>query len=215
MPNGRTQIQRLFGLATNIMAKEDEPKPVLAVFRLLNVLTQSHYTISWSWKEQQALISLMSDPMQFDISNVNVRMRVNMLDSLSNITKYHTSNEKMVNRMCQKLIQQIIMSIGEDISALDERPVINLVNSLTKILAQKLDNNQLNRETINLMQSVHNVVSDMAVENSDLVETEFVINYMNSIASIRRRLNKDKTESFIDMFRGKCQDEQVEQYVID
>ena len=207
MPNGRTQIQRLFGLATNIMAKEDEPKPVLAVFRLLNVLTQSHYTISWSWKEQQALISLMSDPMQFDISNVNVRMRVNMLDSLSNITKYNTSNEKMVNRMCQKLIQQIIMSIGEDISALDERPVINLVNSLTKILAQKLDNNQLNRETINLMQSVHNVVSDMAVENSDLVETEFVINYMNSIASIRRRLNKDKTESFIDMFRGKCQDE--------
>lgn len=215
MPNGRTQIQRLFGLATNIMAKEDEPKPVLAVFRLLNVLTQSHYTISWSWKEQQALISLMSDPMQFDISNVNVRMRVNMLDSLSNITKYNTSNEKMVNRMCQKLIQQIIMSIGEDISALDERPVINLVNSLTKILAQKLENNQLNRETINLMQSVHNVVSDMAVENSDLVETEFVINYMNSIASIRRRLNKDKTESFIDMFRGKCQDEQVEQYVID
>lgn len=112
-------------------------------------------------------------------------------------------------------MQQIIMSIGEDISALDERPVINLVNSLTKILAQKIDNNQLNRETINLMQSVHNVVSDMAVENSDLVETEFVINYMNSIASIRRRLNKDKTESFIDMFRGKCQDEQVEQHMID
>ena len=207
MPNGRPQIQKLFGLAMNIMAKEDEPKPVLAVFRLLNVLTQSHYTINWSWKEQQALISLMSDPMQFDIGNVNVRMRVNMLDSLSNITKYNSSNEKMVNRMCQKLMQQIIMSIGEDISSLDERPVINLVNTLTKILAQKIDNNQLNKETINLMQSVHNVVSDMAVENSDLVETEFVINYMNSISSIKRRLNKDKTESFIDMFRGKCQDE--------
>ena len=215
MPNGRLNIQKLFGLATDIMAKEDEPKPVLAVFRLLNAITQSHYVISWSWREQQALISLISDPMQFDIHNVNVRMRVNMLDCLSNITKYNSSNEKMVNRMCQKLMQQIIMSIGEDIAALDERPVINLVNSLTKILAQKIDNNQLNRETINLMQSVHNVVSDMAVENSDLVETEFVINYMNSIASIRRRLNKDKTESFIDMFRGKCQDEQVEQHMID
>lgn len=99
MPNGRLNIQKLFGLATNIMAKEDEPKPVLAVFRLLNAITQSHYVISWSWREQQALISLISDPMQFDIANVNVRMRVNMLDCLSNITKYNPSNEKMVNRM--------------------------------------------------------------------------------------------------------------------
>ena len=93
--------------------------------------------------------------------------------------------------------------------------MITLVNGLAKILSQKIENNQLNRETLNLLQSVHNVVSDMAVENSDLVETEFVINYMNSISSIRRRLDKDKTEAFIDMFRGKCQDEQVEQFVID
>ena len=71
------------------MAKEDEPKPVLAVFRLLESLTSSHFTINWSWREQQALINLMSDPTQFDISNVNVRMRVNMLESLSKITKYN------------------------------------------------------------------------------------------------------------------------------
>ena len=101
------------------------------------------------------------------------------------------------------------MSIGEDISALDERPVITLVNTLARILSQKIENGQLNKATIDLLQSVHNVVSDMAVENSDLVETQFVISYMHAIASIRGRLDRDKTEAFIDMFRGKCQDEQV------
>ena len=79
MPNGRNQVQELYKLAVSIMAKEEEPKPVLAIYRLLDSLTLSHYTIAWSWKEQQALINLMSDPMQFDISNVNVRMRVNIL----------------------------------------------------------------------------------------------------------------------------------------
>ena len=106
-------------------------------------------------------------------------------------------------------MQQMITSIGEDISALDERPVITLVNTLVKIISQRIENGPLNRETVNLLQSVHNVVSDMAVENSDLVETQFVISYMHTIASIRNRLNRDKTEAFIDMFRGKCQDEQV------
>ena len=80
-------------------------------------------------------------------------------------------NEKMVTKTCQRLMHQIVQSIGEDISALDERPVIFLVDTLANILAQKIDNGPLNRETANLLHSVHNVVSDMAVENSDLVET--------------------------------------------
>ena len=66
---------------------------------------------------------------------------------------------------------QIIQSIGVDISALDERPVLTLINTLTKIMSQRTASRELNTETLNLINNVHNVVSDMAVENADLVET--------------------------------------------
>ena len=66
-----------------------------------------------------------------------------------------------------------------------------------------------------MLTKVHGVVSDMAVENADLVETTFIIDYLNAIKHEGRRLDKDKTESFVDMFRTKCQEEQVEKYVCD
>ena len=110
----------------------------------------------------------MSDPRSFDISNVNVRMRVNMLDRLQQITRFGTDDRIVKN--CARLMTQIAQSIGVDISALDERPVLTLITTLTKIVSQRTGR-ELNSETLNLLNNVHNVVCDMAVENADLVET--------------------------------------------
>jgi hypothetical protein len=61
---------------------------------------------------------------------------------------------------------------------------------------------------------VHHVVSDMAIENSDLVEVSFMIDYLDAIAQIKNRLDKDKTEAFVDMFRAKCINKDYEDYFI-
>lgn len=38
---------------------------------------------------------------------------------------------------------------------------------------------------------------------------------MEGISSVLNKLNTDKTETLIDMFRGKCQDENVSEYVVE
>ena len=56
----------------------------------------------------------------------------------------------------------------------------------------------------------------MAVENADLVETSFLLDYLNAIKVEKRwRLASGKTDSFVDMFRAKCKDESVGEYVCD
>ena len=77
----------------------------------------------------------MSDPMQFDMELANVRMRINMLGCLSNITK-HTYSNSILNSTCQTLMNKLIDSITDDLQSLDERPVLELVTTLTLLLAQ-------------------------------------------------------------------------------
>jgi len=64
-----------------------------------------------------------------------------------------------------------------------------------------------------LYKRVHDVVSDMAVENADLVDLNFIMDYLNSIHVMQRRLDKDKTEAFVEMFRNKCQDESTVNFI--
>lgn len=66
-----------------------------------------------------------------------------------------------------------------------------------------------------LYKRVHDVVSDMAVENADLVDLNFIMDYLNSINVMQRRLDKDKTEAFVEMFRNKCQDESTVRFISD
>jgi len=146
----------------------------------------------------------MLNPVQFDIGNVNVRMRVNLLQCLSEITKYNQS-QNFLNHKCQTLMGALVDSIKEDISSLEERPVLDLVNVLSRLLAQGL-RPQTSAKAADLLATVHGVVSDMAVENADLVEASFILDYLNAIKVERRRLDADKTEAFVDMFRAKCQE---------
>lgn len=100
---------------------------------------------------------------------------------------------------------KLIDSIKNDISSLEERPVVDLVNALTKLISQR-QRGKVASEALQLFSRVHSVVSDMAVENADLVDTNFIMDYLNSISTIqkRRRLDQEKTDSFLDMFRKKC-----------
>ena len=79
------------------MAKDEEPKPILAIYRLLETLSSNHHVINWSGRTQNAVINLMSDPRSFEISNVNVRMRVNMLDRLQVISRFSTDDRLVRN----------------------------------------------------------------------------------------------------------------------
>ena len=76
----------------------------------------------------------MLNPTQFDISSVDVRMRAEMLDCLSEITKYSTG-ENFLTGQCRSLMNSLLTSIKNDIGSLEERPVVDLVKVLTKLLA--------------------------------------------------------------------------------
>lgn len=102
-------------------------------------------------------------------------------------------------------MSKLLDSIKNDIGDLEERPVVELVNALTKIISLQTVG-RVGAEAVELLSRVHSVVSDMAVENAGLVDTNFIMDYLNSISTIqkRRRLDQDKTDAFLDMFRRKC-----------
>ena len=78
------------------------------------------------------LIKALSDPTQVDMDNINVRMRSQILGHLAEIAKFQNA---MIMRDNQDLMLKIIESIENDISSLEERPVVDLMNTLTKIIA--------------------------------------------------------------------------------
>jgi len=59
-------------------------------------------------------------------------------------------------------MDQLIDSINGDISSLEERAVIDLMNTLSTIIGTE---SKLSRKSVELSRRVHNVVTDMAVEN--------------------------------------------------
>ena len=69
-----------------------------------------------------------------DLANINVRMRVMILNRLSEISKF--GNQFLMNDI-QKLMLKLIDSINNDISSLEERPVIDLMKALSKLLTQQ------------------------------------------------------------------------------
>lgn len=110
-------------------------------------------------------------------------------------------------------MRNLTNSIANDISSLDERPVIQLIKTLAHIKSQPHLRISLIRAVDDLLNLVHGVVSDMAIENSDLVETTFMIDYLDAISPVKDRLNQDKTQAFVDMFRAKCLSSEGEQEI--
>jgi len=203
LPQSRPSLQPLFKLAMPLFERGDEPKPILAVFRLLEVLTNSPHVLLWSNREQQAMVNLIDDAALFSLDTVNVKMRVQLLRCLSQITKFSYANDRQ-SMTCQRLMGRLVDSIKEDIQSLDERPVLEVVALLSKLYAQGGLTRQLKDKVLRLSQDLHGVVCDMAVENAHMVETSFLVAYLKGLSSMQSRLDSDKTSAFLEMFRAHC-----------
>ena len=64
---------------------------------------------------------------------------------------------------------------------------------------------------------VHNVVVDMAVDNADLVDINFTIDYLKAISpyQMQKRIDSDKTNALVKMFREKCGEASTISYIND
>jgi Mg2+ and Co2+ transporter CorA len=66
------------------------------------------------------------------LDNINVRMRSQILSRLAEISKFQNA---YIQRDIQDLMATIINSIENDISSLEERPVVELMHTLNKIMS--------------------------------------------------------------------------------
>jgi hypothetical protein len=55
----------------------------------------------------------------------------------------------------------------------------------------------------------------MAVENADLVDITFILEYLSAIRNMQKKLDWRKTEAFVDLARNKFQDESTKKYILD
>ena len=62
-------------------------------------------------------------------------------------------------------MNKLIDSITDDLQSLDERPVLELVTTLTLLLAQH-NRPQIQKKAVGLLGTIHDLVSQMAQENS-------------------------------------------------
>ena len=52
----------MLAFGERLLNKEEEPKPIVAVFRILEHVTANPQMINWTSSTQRALIRLLSDP---------------------------------------------------------------------------------------------------------------------------------------------------------
>ena len=79
--------EKLFEFAQTLLAKEDEPKSVSVLHKIVTACTSSPLRIQRSQKTLRALLDVMQNSEQVDLENTNVRIRVDMLVKLAEIAK--------------------------------------------------------------------------------------------------------------------------------
>ena len=146
----------------------------------------------------------MQDPTQIELDGLNVRMRVLVLTKLADIHKYHV-NPVQPSQELPRLLDKLLLSIDNDIRSLEERPVIQLMATLSNLSGQNL-RGSTRRALNNLFVKLHTVVSQMASENADLVDSNFVLDYLFTTQNLftNRRSRRDDpctVDSFLDIFR--------------
>ena len=107
MPNDH-KSRRVIRFVKDLLDKEEEPKPIIALQRILEkcsangqVVNNSHFTL-------QSLLRVILDPTQVDMNNINVRLRVVMLDKLADIAKYQSpALIRPTTEACEKLMESI------------------------------------------------------------------------------------------------------------
>lgn len=76
----------------------------------------------------------------------------------------------------------IISSIEKDISSIEERTVITLMQALGQLEAFYFAGRR-SSSVSKLAAHMHNVVANMAIENAELVDVNFMIDYLHAIKS--------------------------------
>lgn len=135
------------------MGREDEPKPLMSLYKMLLVCQETGNMRQLSQQALSATIKVLTDSSQVDIGNMTARMRVQFVNTLSQISKQRNSTE------VEDLTLQFIDSIQEDITSLDERSVVELMNSLNNVISNDNTSANLRRVSSKLQQTVHQVVS--------------------------------------------------------
>ena len=157
-------------------------------------MTDNNAISSWSSETQAAILAVLRDSNQIDMEHLNVRSRNRFLEKLVKIAVLPNNRNQ---RNATQIIEKILQSIEQDISSLEEQTVVFLMNNLSQMIGSNLTGNTAS----NLFKTVHNVVCEMAVENADLVDSQFVVDYLNSIRHRRYILSRDKTDAFVDLMR--------------
>ena len=55
----------------------------------------------------------------------------------------------------------------------------------------------------------------MATDNSELVDTQFLMDYLNSTRFARKRLDQESLEALLNILSTKCEEESTMEFIID
>jgi len=110
---------------------------------------------------------------------------------------------------------KLLHSIEGDLSQLEERTVLDLMDVLRKVHSTRLSL-AVTEKSASLIENLHNIVCDMASENMELVDGNFALNYLNRICHIDSDLlDQDKVKVFVDIFRMKANDPDTVSFLVD
>lgn len=177
MPTTREALPA-YEFAGKLLQNNDEPKPIIALYKMLTHLTSNPNILAFTQKEQNMLIKVLMDQDQVDLPRITVRMRNNILGKVLEMAKYPSHS---VARNADRLIKDLMRSIGQDISSLEERPVVDLMNNLVKSDGLNL-RPDVRAAARNLFNEVNDTVTNMAVQNAELVDLVFMMDYLSTVA---------------------------------
>ena len=152
------------------------------------------------------VLKVMNDPVQVDLKSTNVRMRIQILNSLADVLQ-HSTQGYLFNKVCQTCTM-LLTSIQRDIEQLEERPVLEFIGILNKLYGTQASG-QVNNLVGDLLKRVTDIVTEMAVENTDLVDANFSINYLYRVANSKPfLLSRDSASTFADIVRQKANNDE-------
>ena len=109
-----------------------------------------------------------------------------------------------------RLTVELLQSLSDDISSLQERSVINMMDAFIKIA--QTDHRTLKQKSQDVAIQLHNLVNEMAQRNADLVDIHFLISYLGRFVQVpyfSERRNNLGTNHLADLLRDKLEDPEI------
>ena len=100
-----------------------------------------------------ATIKVLADLTQVDIGSMTAQMRVQFFQSLA----LNIKQRNMIS--IENVTLQFVENIQDDITSLDEKSAVDLMNSLNSLITNTNASNKVKSASTKLQQTVHEVVS--------------------------------------------------------